>query len=79
MKKGQKIEAVAILEIECIPEEGLACAIVRCRDYDDYCALPDALRIDGATYGLTGWNSDRGHAYYRTDCCLGFSVEGSLS
>jgi len=38
-----------------------------CPDYDAFCALPKVVEMDAITYGLTGWNSDRGVAFYRSD------------
>jgi hypothetical protein len=35
-------------------------------DWDDVKTLPVGLRYEGRTYGRTGWNSDRGVAYYST-------------
>lgn len=37
-----------------------------CADYDHFAALPNAAELDGRTYVKTGWNSDRGRAYYKT-------------
>lgn len=37
-----------------------------CLDYDDYERLPNAVELDGRMYVKTGWNSDRGRAYYKT-------------
>ena len=36
------------------------------RDYDDLKKLPVGLLFEGECYGRTGWNSDRGVAYYST-------------
>lgn len=36
------------------------------RDYDDVKALSPGLSYNGLVYGQTGWNSDRGIAYYST-------------
>lgn len=37
-----------------------------CADYDALKTLPKVVQFDGRTYGQTGWNSDRGVAYYST-------------
>jgi hypothetical protein len=37
-----------------------------CVDYEDYEMLPDAVELKGRIYVKTGWNSDRGRAYYKT-------------
>lgn len=37
-----------------------------CADYEALKVLPQALQFEGRTYGRTGWNSDRGVAYYST-------------
>jgi len=44
-------------------ERGLT---VSCADFSVYKVLPAAVTCEGIAYGLTGWNSDRGHAYYKT-------------
>jgi hypothetical protein len=36
-----------------------------CADYDAFAALPRVVERDGVMFGLTGWNSDRGMAYYK--------------
>jgi len=51
--------------------------VVSCTDYDEYRALPAALRFEGQLYGRTGWNSDRGQAYYRAGHKVAFPVEGA--
>ena len=38
-----------------------------CADYDAYTALPRVVERDGVLFGLTGWNSDRGMAYYKSN------------
>lgn len=42
------------------------CLEVDCADYDAYAALPRVVEKDGELFGLTGWNSDRGVACYKT-------------
>ena len=39
---------------------------VSCADFSIYKTLPAAVTFQGSAYGLTGWNSDAGLAYYRT-------------
>jgi len=36
-----------------------------CADHDAFVALPRVVERDGVKFGLTGWNSDRGMAYYK--------------
>lgn len=40
---------------------------VGCPDYDAFEALPPALQYRGRTFAKSGWNSDYGVAFYRTD------------
>ncbi len=42
------------------------CLEVDCADHDTYMSLPRVVEKDGDLFGLTGWNSDRGMAYYKT-------------
>lgn len=37
-----------------------------CADYDALTLLPVAVEFEGRRYGRTGWNSDRGVAYFST-------------
>lgn len=42
------------------------CLEVDCADFDAYKDLPKAVEFNGALFGLTGWNSDRCMAYYKS-------------
>jgi hypothetical protein len=46
--------------------DGQLFAVVSCGDFSIYKALPAAIRYNGQSLGLTGWNSDSGLAYYKT-------------
>lgn len=59
-----KIEVLQKIDSEMVAE-------VACRDYTVFCALPDALEIDGLIFGKTGWSSDRNYACYKTNVLLG--------
>lgn len=39
----------------------------RCPDYDTFSNLPDVIEFDNSLHVLTGWNSDYGLAYYKTN------------
>lgn len=39
--------------------------VVPCIDFDTYKQLPGGAAFGGRAYGLTGWNSDQGLAYYK--------------
>jgi hypothetical protein len=54
--------------------DGTTAAVVPCSDHEMFESLPPALEIAGDLYGKTGWNSDRGVAYYRTDAIMGRAV-----
>lgn len=58
------LPSVEVLEIQETPTE--AVLGTSCPDYDTYAALPKAVMYLGVAYGLTGWNSDTGRAYYKT-------------
>jgi len=38
-----------------------------CSDHDVFSALPRVVEMGGIVYGLTGWDSDHGVAFYRND------------
>lgn len=50
--------------------EGQYVAEVSCSDFDDYKALPDAIKYDGKVLGKTGWNSDSCKACYKSGVAL---------
>lgn len=56
---------------------GTICLICRCEGmYEQFCTLPDAVSFQGEIYGKTGWNSDRGQAYYKNTANVAFAVKG---
>lgn len=63
--------------IEVISHESLPCGIkvvvTPCIDQDGFVSLPKAITFNGATYGRSGWNSDRNVAYFRTDRAVAYS------
>lgn len=46
--------------------EGETVLETACRDYDHYKTLPAVVSYEGTVCGLTGWNSDRGYACYKS-------------
>lgn len=58
------LEAVQV--ITCYPMDGHWWLETPCVDYDALTLLPVALEFEGRRYGRTGWNSDRGVAYFTT-------------
>jgi hypothetical protein len=62
-----RLDAVLVHSTWHDSNSGLNELVVECADYDVYATLPRVVEYKGATYGLTGWNSDRGQAYYRDD------------
>ncbi len=42
------------------------CLETECVDFDAYSRLPRVVEMDGRLFGLTGWNSDRQVAFYKT-------------
>jgi len=63
---ANRVEAVTVLAVEKLPD-GVIVLIVPCGSYDEYRNLPHVVSREGAYYGRTGWNSDRGIAYFRDD------------
>ena len=53
---------------------GVHVVSVRCADYDVFVGLPRAIEFEGRLLGLTGWNSDRHLAYYKSNVVLARSV-----
>jgi hypothetical protein len=39
--------------------------IGECADYDAFILLPRVLRWEGDLYAVTGWDSDKGEAYWK--------------
>jgi len=46
--------------------EGETVLVTDCRDYDHFRTLPTVVEYNGRECGRTGWNSDRGEAYYKS-------------
>ena len=65
--------SVKVVMVEKLPDAKKV-LIVDCADYDAYKSLPVGVSFDGTMYGLTGWNSDRGHGYYREGAALALGV-----
>lgn len=63
-----KINALHVIEGEFVAETD-------CEDYQAYKSLPAAIEVDGRIMGKTGWNSDRGYAYYKTGVKLGKLID----
>ena len=62
---AKRVEAVRVLEVH--EMDDVKVLITRCRDYDEYMALPDAVEFEGQIFGKTGWDSDKCIACYRRD------------
>lgn len=45
-----------------------------CVDFDAFARLPTALRWEDQLFALTGWNSDKGEAYWKQGVSLLASV-----
>lgn len=55
-------DAIRILAVEKC--DGTTFLTIDCRDWDVMRGLPKLVSFDGRVFGKTGWNSDRGIAYY---------------
>ncbi len=67
------VQGILVREVQTLDAAtGLRCAIVSCDGYTAFKALPAAIDFRGVRYGLTGWNSDRFIAYYRTDAPVAY-------
>lgn len=67
------VSAITVNEVQTLPN-GVQVCIVPCSGYDAFKALPAAIDFEDKRYGLTGWNSDRYVAYYRTDRAVAMAV-----
>lgn len=47
--------------------EGTLCLVCNCADFDCFKALPDVVEFQGKLCGKTGWNSDKGCAYFQSN------------
>lgn len=63
-------DLIPMMAVELLPD-GIAVAMTRCADHDAFVKLPEAVEIGDIAYRKSGWNSDRGVAYYRTDAIMG--------
>jgi len=55
--------------------EGVTVLTTDCSGYDDFRTLPSVVVYEGCLYGKTGWNSDRGVAYFRSDAHIALGVK----
>jgi len=59
---------ILIERIESLPNKAkCAFARVAANDYDAFAAMSDVIEIDNELFGKTGWNSDTGEVFYRSD------------
>jgi hypothetical protein len=56
-----------LVAIQIIEQDGITWASTNCRDYDVFAALPQTVMLNGKRLGKSGWNSDRGIAYYKSN------------
>jgi len=68
--KAYRVDAIGVLRYEVV--DGVGVLVTSCRDYDEYSQLPQVVRYEGEVLGKTGWNSDRGIAYYQTKCRVAY-------
>ena len=57
---------ITVQSVEYLPD-GVTVAVVSCLDHSEFKVLPCAIEYNGNGFALSGWNSDRFIAYYRTD------------
>ena len=68
MKAVQMAQAVAAVRVLMVEQFGREQnLVVPCADFDVFKTLRAAGKFEGRQHGLTVWNSDRGHAYYKSD------------
>ncbi len=68
-------DLVPLTSIEYL-SNGVQVLLVPCPDHRAYQGLPKAMSYHGQSYGLTGWNSDRCVAYYRSDALMAVALPG---
>lgn len=59
-------DVVSVLRVEALPN-GVVVILTPCADYNVFNSLPFGIEFEGGIYGRSGWNSDRGEAYFRSD------------
>lgn len=64
---------IPVQAVETLPN-GVGVLTVKCDDYDQFAALPPAVRYLDTMHGKSGWNSDSHVAYFRTDVALATGV-----
>ena len=55
---------IKVISFERTGEESIV--TVSCPDYQAHGQLPDAVEFENRIHVMTGWNSDRGVAYYKS-------------
>jgi hypothetical protein len=67
-----KVDYIVILEMNQFDE--ITTLTTECVDYDAFMALPSAVEFKGQIFGKSGWNSDRGKAYYNNNTRVARSI-----
>lgn len=71
---AERMDAIVITSSA--TRDGVCVLETPCADYEEYRTLPRVVYITlygRSIFGLTGWNSDHGVAYYRDDATVAHS------
>ena len=55
--------------------EGETVLETSCANFEQYCALPQAVEFEGRVCGKTGWSSDRNYACYKSGAMVAHAVK----
>lgn len=73
MMTAKRINAIVILNAQAVDNELVL--ETSCPDFDTLKTLPQVVSYEGIVCGMTGWNSDRGHAYYKSKVKVALPVQ----
>ena len=76
-------DSIAILSDEVLPAPLVTTVVtkvsgqqrvvtIRCADYAARSLLPAAISVEGQVLGITGWDSDRCVAFYKSDITIAY-------
>jgi hypothetical protein len=71
---AKRINAIVILNAQAVGDELVL--ETSCADFDTLKTLPQVVSYEGIVCGMTGWNSDRGHAYYKSKVKIALPIGG---
>ena len=72
---AHEVKAIVLLNAQRL--EGDLILETTCRDYEQYCTLPQVVAYSGIMCGLSAWSSDRQTACYKSSVAIARAISHS--